>query len=56
MKRLKEKLISKLVEYQKYKEITSYFKEYESKRKKIYISKIIIFIQDITNDFARKSN
>ena len=29
----KEKLISKLVEYQKYKEVTSYFKEYESKRK-----------------------
>lgn len=33
----KEKLISKLVEYQKYKEVTSYFKEYESKRKEIYI-------------------
>ena len=33
----KEKLISKLVEYQKYKEVTSYFNEYESKRKEIYI-------------------
>ena len=33
----KEKLINKLLEYQKYKEVTSSFKELEKKRKNIYV-------------------
>lgn len=33
----KEKLISKLVEYQKYKEIVEKFKDFENKRKEIFV-------------------
>jgi len=33
----KENLINKLLEYQRYKEVTGTFKEYEKERKKIYI-------------------
>lgn len=33
----KENLINKLLEYQRYKEVTSTFKEYEKERKNIYI-------------------
>lgn len=50
----RERLISKLIEYKKYKEITSSFKELESLRKEIYIKSpenIKNYIDEkITND------
>ena len=50
----RERLINKLIEYKKYKEITSSFKEFESLRKEIYIKSpenIKNYIDEkITND------
>lgn len=47
----KEKLISKLIEYQKYKDVTNYFKEFEAKRKEIYIK-----LPENINNYAEDTN
>lgn len=50
----KEALIQKLIEYQKYKEVTNEFKELEKNRKQIYIKSpenlTALYNKEITND------
>lgn len=50
----KEALIQKLIEYQKYKEVTNEFKELEKNRKQIYIKSpenlTALYHKEITND------